>query len=77
MPVPSNWRDHSILHPDTTFFPPANGFASYKLKFYYLKILLPLSISMEGADTAYDLYVNGVLFSSKGKLEKQKKKWSL
>lgn len=70
--VPSNWRDHSIMHSGEKFFPPANGYASYRLKILLPENNFPLSISMEGADTAYDLYVNGVLFSSKGKIGKTK-----
>ena len=70
--VPSNWHEQTILVRGEKIHPNRNGFASYKLKLLLPENSPSLSISLEGADTAYALFINGALYASKGKVGKTK-----
>lgn len=72
--VPSQWQKEKD--------PAGNHYPAYGYASYVLKILLPenhpdLSISMSDTGMAYDLYINGILHSSNGKVGKTKEEMTI
>ncbi|HMW04747.1 MAG TPA: adenylate/guanylate cyclase domain-containing protein [Leptospiraceae bacterium] len=66
--VPSNWNEQTIKYFGENIHPPANGYASYRIKLLLPEQTPDLAISVEGIDSAYSFFINGVLYSSKGKV---------